>query len=449
MIRVVQKLSGLEAKDAPQAGLSFVFFFCILASYYIVQPLRDELGLLVGEEWTQDLFIWSLVVMMLANPLFSILLNNTGRVKLMKIVYRFFALNIVAFIAIFKYLEGAGQMPSHGEAIKVEGFAFAMGFAYFLWVGIFNLISVSVFWALMADIYSGKQGKLAFGFVGAGGTLGQMFGSLLTSTLVSHLGPTNMLFFSALLLEVAVQAMIRITRNYQEPVREVGEKAPNAFSGFSDIVRSPFLLGICLYLFLYTFTASFIYFQKQNIVALNVEGRADRVGFFSNVNLVISIGTFLIQLFLTGGFLSKIGLSAGLALVPLVSIFGFLALAKRPDLLTIALIDIVRKTSNYAISRPAREVLFTAVSRREKYLAKNFIDTVVYRAGDGMAAFIFRTFFSTAGAAAIVSLSALGVSVIYLVVAVFLGKAHANKMVDLAKADAARELQQEKDPQGP
>jgi AAA family ATP:ADP antiporter len=427
MVRLLAKLTGLDEKDAPQAGFAFLFFFCILASYYIVQPLRDELALLVGEEHTRKLFFGSLLVMTIANPLFAFLLNKSGRLLLMKFVYRFFASNIVIFIAIFKYLEATGAMPKHGQATQVQGVAWIMGGIFFLWVSVFNLFAVSVFWTLMADIYSGEQSKRAFGFLGAGGTLGQMFGSALTGRLVDTVGPTNLLWVSVLLLELGVQAMFIITRSYQEPPRKAGEKRPNAISGFTDIVKSPYLLSICLYLFLYTFTSSFIYFQKQAIVASEISDRSGRVGYFSDVNLAISVMTLIIQLFLTGKFLSLIGLSAGLALVPIVGMVGFLALAKKPDLHTIALLDIIRKTSNYAISKPSREVLFTAVSRREKYQAKNFIDTVVYRAGDSGAAAVFELMFRAGAQAATVSMSAVAISVVYLGVGLGLGKAHGRR----------------------
>ena len=434
MVRLLSKLTGLDEKDAPQAGFAFCFFFCILASYYIVQPLRDELGLLVGEEYTPKLFVGSLVVMAFANPLFAYFLNRSGRLRLMKYTYRFFALNLLFFIGCFKWLEATGQMATHGEAARVGGLAFGMACVYFLWTGVFNLFAVSVFWALMADIYSGEQSKRCFGFLGAGGTLGQMFGSFLTGRVVESLGPTNLLFVSVVLLELGVQAMFVITRSYEEPPKKEGEKRPGAFSGVTDIAKSPYLLGICLYLFLYTFTSSFIYFQKQSIVASSISDRSDRVGFFSDVNFWISVMTFVIQLFVTGSFLSVIGLSAGLALVPIVGVVGFLALAKDPSLQTIAILEVVRKTANYAISRPSREVLFTAVSRREKYQAKNFIDTVVYRAGDTGAAALFEAFFKVGASVVLVSTSAVGASVIYLIVGLTLGRAHARRLAEQAQA---------------
>lgn len=429
VVRLLSKLTGLSEKDAPQAGAAFLFFFCILASYYIVQPLRDEVGLLIGEEYLPRLLISSLVVMVVVNPVFAYLLNRVGRVRLVKSVYRFFEMNIVLFFVLFKYLEGSGQMVAHGQAEQVQGVAFVSACVFFLWTGVFNLFAVSVFWALMSDIYTGAQSKGVFGLLGAGGTLGQMAGSALVGFLtrnIENFHVSNLLLLSAVLLEVAVWAMLWITRDYQEPPRKPGEKKPHAFSGVTDILKSPYLLAICLYLFLYSFTSSFIWLQKQNLVNASLSDRGGRIGFFSNVNLAVSVMTLFIQLFLTGKFLTLIGLSAGLCLVPVVGLVGFAALARWPSLHTIALLEIVRKTANYAISRPSREVLFTAVSRREKYLSKNFIDTVVYRGGDAVASASFEILFRGAGIVA-TSLSAVGISVAYLGVALGLGQAHARR----------------------
>lgn len=434
MTGLLKKLTGLEEKSAVKAGLCFLFFFFLLAGYYIIQPLRDELGLLMGKEYTPWLFGASMLAMLVLNPIFGLLLNRRGRVQVVKTVYRFFAFNLLAFIVVFKYLEASGQMVSHGTAERVDGLAFVAAFIFFLWASVFNLFATSVFWTLMADIYTGEQSKKVFGFLGAGGTLGQVFGSGLTSFIVKHVEGfhlTNLLILSVLLLEAVVQVMLLITRDYEEPLRRPEEKKPHALSGLTDILKSKYLIGICLFLFLYTFTSSFIYFQKQAIVEDQLSNRADRVGFFSNINFVISLLTLGIQLFLTGKFLSIIGLSAGLSLVPVITLAGFVALLKKPDLITIALLDIFRKTTNYAISRPAREVLFTAVSRREKYLAKNFIDTVIYRLGDSGAAAIFEYFFQVGASALAIAASGVVATLGYLAVGIGLGKAHGRRIKDL------------------
>lgn len=434
MRALLQKLTGLNQDDAPQAGFAFAFFFSLLAGYYVIQPLRDEMGLLMGKEYTPWLFGASMIAMIVLNPLFGLLLQRVGRRTMIKAVYRFFAFNLIAFILAFKYLEYSGLMVSHGQAQRVQGLAFGVAFAFFLWASVFNLFATSIFWAIMADTYSSEKSKKVFGFLGAGGTLGQMFGSGLTTLLATRVPGfqlTNLLILSVILLEIAVRMALKVAGD-DKPSATTSEAKPHPFSGLTDILKSPYLLGICFFLFLYTFTSSFIYFQKQAIVEDSLAGRGARVGFFSHINLIVSVTTFLIQLFLTRGILSVLGLSLGLALVPIITLAGFLALAQWPTLSTIALLDVVRKTANYAISRPSREVLFTVVSQREKYLAKNFIDTVVYRLGDSGAAALFEVFFRVGTSPLIVSAWAITATLGYLGLSLALGRAQGQRSTAIA-----------------
>ncbi len=441
-LRLFRRLTGIEESEARNAIFAFLYFFCVLAGYFVLQPFRDEIGQLVGEEITPRLIRWSLVVMFIANPIFSYLVNHFSRVRFISLVYRFFALNLLLFIGAFHYLEATGHLNEKGAAQELTGFALLLPAVFFVWVGVFNLFATSVFWVLMADLYDGSRSKKIFGFVGAGGTLGQMFGSALTHQLVSLIGTTNTLFISMVLLELGVRAMFELTRDYQEPKPEKpesvrsgsrGEQA-GAFSGIKDILKSPYLLTICLYLFLYSFTSMILWFQKQEIVAATFTDRTEKLEFFAAVNFAVSFGTVIIQLFLTGRILPLIGLKAGLALVPTVTVLGFLYLSKFPTLMALAVFEVVRKTANYSISRPSREVLFTAVSRREKYLSKSFIDTFVYRAGDAGASYAFEGLKAASAGFTLISFAAVPCAVLWLGVGVGLGAAHQRKMETTADA---------------
>jgi AAA family ATP:ADP antiporter len=432
------RITGLDEEQLAPAGLSSLYVFCLLAGYYVVKPLRDDIALLLGKDFIPKLFIWTLVVMIIANPIFSALMNRFGRVVFIKYVYRFFSLNILCFIGVFKWLETTGMMPESGEAVQIQGVAFGVGVVFFVWASVFNLFAVSIFWALMADLFNSGDSKKLFGLVGAGGTFGQLVGSYATRTLVDDVGPTNLLFITVVMLELSVFTMTKLTHGYTDPPRETGKAAPNAFSGMTDILKSPYLLGICFYLFLYTFTSTFLYFQKQNIVDVTLPLREDRVAFFATISLLISVFTLIIQLFLTGRLLPLVGLSAGLSLVPIVTVFGFLVLGFNPGLWPLAAVEICRSTANYGISRPSREVLYTVVSRREKYLSKNFIDTFVYRAGDAVASGAFSYIISLSLSLQAVSFIAVPVAVVYFGVGVVLGKVQTKKAAILAE-QAAKE----------
>ena len=433
-------MTGLGKLGTAREAWLFLFCFSIMSGTYVVKPLRDELPGLMGEGWDTALFRYTLVVMIIVNPIFSAVVNRTTRVGFMKGIYRFFALNLLLFIAAFKYLESTGQMPRSGTAVQIVGAAFTTAGIFFVWSSVFNLFSVSVFWALLADLYSGEQGKKVYGFIGAGGTLGGIFGSLLTSKLVDDVGgPTNMLFVTVIFLELAVQAMIRATRGYVEPERPQPKDRPNALSGIGAIFRSPYLIGICFYLFFYAFTSSLLWFQKQDIVTAFIPDREPRVQFFADINVYTNLLTLVIQLFLTSRLLPIIGLAAGLALVPVVTFGGFMALAQSPTLFVVGAFEVIRSTCNYAISRPSRELLFTAVSRQEKYLSKSFIDTFVYRGGDTAASYATDAITATTRSLAALSYSGTPLCVLYLLVALGLGKAHARKSAAQEAEAAARE----------
>lgn len=439
-LRVFQRATGIEPSEARQAIYAFFYFFCVLAGYFVVQPFRDEIGQLLGVDYTPKLVRWSLVVMFIANPVFSYLVNRFTRIRFVTFVYRFFSVNLLLFIAAFKFLEAGGQLSDQGPTQELTGFAFYLPAVFFVWVGVFNLFAVSVFWALMADLYDGSRSKKIFGFVGAGGTLGQMFGSTLTHQFVAALGTTNTLFISVVLLELGVRAMFGMTRDYQDPnegedgKQEAWVKEANAFSGIKDSLKSPYLLTICLYLFLYSFTSMILWFQKQEIVAATFTDRTAKLEFFAAVNFAVSLGTVVIQLFLTGRILPLIGLKAGLALVPTVTVFGFLYLSKFPGLMALAVFEVIRKTANYSISRPSREVLFTAVSRREKYLSKSFIDTFVYRSGDAGASYAFEGLKAAAAGFTLISFTAVPCAALWLFVGVGLGAAHQKRTESEADA---------------
>ena len=388
----IQKLIVKNLKcDAEEAGyvfFSFNFFFCLMASYYILQPLRDGVGAMLGD--TPTLFLWTMAAMFAVNPIFSMVMARIPRQRLVPVIYRFFMINLVIFIVGFKAI----GMDSGQEIV---GTARLIPSIFFVWVSIFNLFAMSLFWSVMADRFTGAQGRRLFGFIGAGGTLGQMAGSAIAIRLVHLLGATNLIFISIVLLEFSIHwrpsidDVIRDQQLADKKSADRGEKkeSPKPWTGVLLVLKSPYIFGICCYLLLYAFTSSFIYFQRQMVVADVFKTPADKVSFFSWMSLISSGGTLLVQLFVTGRLISALGLVFSLSLVPAFTSIGFVALALHPGLILLSLFDAVRKMLNFAIARPSREILFTVVSKEDKYIAKNFVDTFVYRAGDSLASFAF------------------------------------------------------------
>lgn len=422
---LIQKNLKCDRQESGYVLFSFTFFFCLMASYYILQPLRDEAGVLLGD--TPTLFLWTMAVMFLANPIFSMVMARIPRTRLVPVIYRFFILNQFLFILAFKAIGAAS-----GQA-EVVGSARLIPSIFFVWVSVFSLFAMSLFWSVMADRFTGSQGKKFFGFIGAGGTLGQLVGSTIAGTLVLHVGATNLIFVSMLLLELSVRArpsiddVLRDQQSADSKAAGSSTQSPKPWTGVLLVLKSPYLFGICAYLFLYTFTSSFIYFQKQMVVGDVFKTREARVAFFGWMNFISSGGTLLVQLFITGRVISTLGMVFSLALVPVFTCLGFVVLALHPGLILLSLFDAFRKMLNYAIAKPSREILFTVVSKEDKYIAKNFVDTFVYRAGDSMASFAFTGIKNLNLGGQAYSWTAVPFSCLWVVVATLLARAQRKK----------------------
>ena len=257
--KILGKFLSINEQETHAVIWSFFYFFFLLSSYYILQPIRDEMGLLIGKEYLPSLFRWSLLVMIVISPIFSILVTKLPRKKFIPLVYHFFLANLLLFFLGFKF---------YSELFQVE-----LAKSYFLWVSVFNLFAVSIFWGFMSDIFSSNQGKRLFGFIGAGGTLGQIFGSSFTTIIVHIIGNTNLLLVSAIFLELSVFCMLKVGKNLKDKETnkkiklKSEEESSSIWDGISSVLKSKYLLSICGFMFLYTFTSTFLYFEKQSIVS--------------------------------------------------------------------------------------------------------------------------------------------------------------------------------------
>ena len=347
-------------------GWSLLYVFAVLSAYYVLRPIRDEMGVQGGVQNLPWLFSGTLLGMIALNPLFALLVKRLPRVLFITLAYRFFALNLLAFLILFS-LASAEQNVWLGRA-------------FFIWLSVFNLFVVSVFWALMVDVFDTEQGKRLFGFLAAGATVGAIAGSAITASLVRDLGSTTLFFASIALLEVAVFAVKRLAVNPRP-----GEEVPiggGALAGISHTLRSPYLLNVCLFILLFTVTSTFLYFQQATIARDYFADRASRTAFFAQVDLLVNVLTLAVQLFFTARILRKLGVALTLGILPLFTLLGFAALAAAPVIAVLVAFQVLRRAANFALARPTRELLFTVLPREDKYKAKSFIDTVVYRAGD-------------------------------------------------------------------
>ncbi len=372
------------------------------------------MGVAGGVENLQWLFTGTLVGMIAVNPPFAALVAKLPRVRFIAITYRFFIANLLLFIVLL-------AVASTEQNIWI-------GRIFFIWTSIFNLFVVSVFWALMVDVFDSEQGKRLFGFIAAGATLGGILGSSVTASLAKQLPATYLLLVSAVILEVAVFSVRRLSRlssALQQVPAGRGNEAPiggSMFSGLTHAFKSTYLVNVSVYILLFTITSTFLYFQQAEIVRHSFSDRGARTAFFARVDLLVNILTLGAQLFLTGRVLRMIGVGLTLAALPALSALGFGTLALAPTITVLVVYQVLRRAGNFAFARPTREVLYTVVPREDKYKAKCFIDTVVYRTGDQVGAWFYAGMGFLGLGMTWISIAAVPMSIIWLVNGLWLGR---------------------------
>jgi len=361
----------------------------LLCSYYIIRPMRDEMGIAGGVDKLHWMFTGTFLVMLAAVPLFGWVAKRFPVRQFLPYVYYFFIANLILFFVLFK--------SNFTQAYVAR--------AFFIWTSVFSLFIVSVFWSFMADIFNNEQAKRLFGVIAAGGTAGALAGPVLTAALVSPLGPANMLLISVAFLALAVWCIHRIIAWKQatglgsekdDPLRPVKPDAGrepaiggSVLAGIRLVFSSSYLSGICFLILLYTTLATFLYFQQAQIVRDIFDDSASRTALFAAIDFSVNFLTIVSQLLLTSRIVRKWGLSWALALIPLLLAAGFLLLGMLPMLSILIVVQVLRRAGNYAVMRPAREMLYVVLGKEEKYKAKNFIDTVVYRGGDAVSAWTY------------------------------------------------------------
>ncbi len=430
--RLLRRVIEVRPAEVSALGWSWLYIFAVLSSYYIMRPIRDQMGVAGGVDNLQWLFLGTLTAMLLLNVPFWYLVKTLPRAQFIAITYRFFAANILLF-AVALYWADAQQIVWVGRA-------------FFVWISVFNLFIVSVFWQLMVDIFSSEDGKRLFGFIAAGATIGAIVGSGVTASLARHVPVAVLLIGAALLLEVAVFGVRRLSRQsaklHTRPAEQAAETpiGGNVLAGITHPFKSSYLMNVSAFLLLFAITSTFLYFQQAGIVSRSFHDRGAQTAFFASIDLAVNVLTLLVQLFLTGRIVRSFGVGPTLAFLPALTIVGFGVLALLPGIASLMTFQVLRRSSDYAIARPTREVLYTVVPREDRYKAKSFIDTVVYRAGDQVGAWSFTLLSSRLGMGAKeIGLAAVILSAIWLVNGLWLGRkqdAMAAEETRLAEAEA-------------
>ncbi|MEQ1882767.1 MAG: MFS transporter, partial [Burkholderiales bacterium] len=347
---------------------SFAYFFCLLCGYYILRPVRDEMGIQAGVEGLSLLFSGTFLTMVAIIPVFGWLSARFPRKILLPIVYLFFATNLI----IFQILIEARVAPQ------------AVSSAFFIWVSVYNLFIVSVFWSFMADLFRNEQARRLFGFISAGGSAGALAGPALTAWLAADLGPAGLLPISTVLLFAATFCISRLSK-WAERTR--GDKTEfragdlgaalggDILAGVTQVLKTPYLMGICLYVIVGTMLGTFLYFHQAYIIAAEFTSSGERTAMFAKIDLAVNLVTLVLQVFVVGKLIGRFGVGSTLMVLPILGIAGFIVIGIWPTLAVLFVFQVLRRAGEYAIAKPAREVLFTVLTREEKYKSKNFIDT--------------------------------------------------------------------------
>ena len=412
-----RRVVNVEPGEWRSLLVSWFYFYALLGSYYMLRPIRETMGIARGADNLPWLMTGTFAVMFLANIAFAWLASKTTRRRFIPLANRFFSVNLLLFFGLLLVV------PTERRVW--------VGYAFYIWLSIFNLFVVSIFWAFLGDIFRTGQSRRLFGFVGVGGTLGAITGAGLAEKLIGVLGQPGMLLASAATLELGTWAMIllaRMNRGRLDEGRRGGEAAdgaaasreptPSPWAGVAIIAKSPYMLLICAYLALYTTSSTFLYMEQGNLVDARIVSDDDRTRYFARIDFWANVLTLTIQALLTGRLTRWLGVGLAFAILPLLTALGFGVLWAVPTIGIMLVVQVGRRGLNYAVSRPIRETLFAPLSPDEKYKSKPFIDTFVYRGGDTIGGWVDLAFRSVAVA---VGWFAIPASLIWAVVAVAIG----------------------------
>ena len=374
----LQRFTNIRREEVGPALVAGLFFFCVLTALMVIRPAREALGMQRGIEALRWLFMGTVLVTLLVNPVFGWLVSRFRRLVFVNATYLFFAFGLVAFYLLLVLApESVGQRT---------------GQVFYVWFSVFNLFTTMLFWALMADRFTLEQSKRLFGAIAVGGTLGAIFGPWLAGQLAKPLGTPALLLVAAGFLVAALGAAWWVTRlrpdvSQSGPARE--EHAligGSAWQGLQSVARSPYLLAICGYVLILAVMATFLYFTRLQMVAALGTDVDMRTTIFARIDLITQVTTLVLQAIVTGHLMKRLGVSVTLALLPITAALGFLGLAIVGSLAALIAFEAAFRAVQRGIMRPSRETLFTVVPRADRYKAKAFIDTFVYRTGDAVGA---------------------------------------------------------------
>jgi AAA family ATP:ADP antiporter len=381
--RLLLRFAKVEARESAVVVAAFLLFFFVLGSYFAVRPVRETIATELGRKRVADLWLYTALFSIAIVPVYGWLVGHVRRGILLPWIYG----SVALVLTVLGFLLGGDG--SHEVAATV----------FYVWISVLNLMLVSVFWSFLLEMFSSEQARRLFGVIAAGGTAGALVGPLSTRLIVDHVGNSGVLYLGAAGFVGAIACQRVLLRIWTQGVGaavvpasargvdvgrgiRTGGLGGNPFAGVVQVLRSPYLLGIALFVVLLSTVNTFLYFEQLRIVEETFASTTRRTEVFANIDIVVQALTIFSQLFLTGSIAKGLGVRALLTFVPLATLVGFLVLSAFNSFIVIAIVLMLRRWGEYAFIRPGREMLFSRLDTETKYKAKNFIDVPVYRAAD-------------------------------------------------------------------
>lgn len=403
----------VDTREAPAVLFGWVMFFLLFTGYFMLRPVRETMGIAGGVDKLQWLFTATFVATLVALPLFGWIASKAERRRILPWTYGFFVLNLFAFAAAFS------ANPDNAWIAR----------AFYVWLSVFNLLAISLAWSVLADLMAVAQGKRLFALIASGASLGGLTGPILGTLLVKPIGHAGLMVLAGALFVASAVCAVLLYRwrdaNPNASSATVPARVPlggNVLAGATEVLRSPYLRTISLYVVLLAVVSTFLYFEQARLVAATFKDRAEQTQVFGIIDTVVQSLTILIQVLLTGRIAQRFGIGVLLTAVPIAMAAGFLALAVAPVFTILALVMVARRVGEYALVRPGREMLYTVVEAEEKYKAKNFIDTAVYRGGDALGGWVKTALDAIAGQPALAMIIGAGVTLAWAATGATLGR---------------------------
>ena len=416
LARAIRAATKVEANELQATVLSFLFVFLLMAAYFILRPVRDSLS----SDWTDEQLSWlwtsTFFISIIAVSIYGAVISRIRLRIIVPSVYAFFATTFIAFYVV-------GNALGDNDLVNRS---------YYVWLSVFSLYHLSVFWTFMSGLYNKEQAKRLFAIIAMGASAGAIVGPAIPTFFADDIGNLNLLLIAAMLLLVPIPIIFRLERlrisdlGNADPQGKLADEqalSTNPFSGFKTFLSNPYLLAIGLFILLYVVMNTFIYFELRKMMA--DFDRDVRTQIWGGIDLAVNSIAFVTALFATGRLATRFGMPTTLALIPALMIGGWLVVALSPVLAVMAGLQVARRAGNYAVTRPGREILFTAVDADTRFKAKPVIDIVVYRGGDMLTAWFYTALTATLslGTAGIAAVSAL-VAAIWAGAGIFLGRAY-------------------------